>query len=269
MTAAVLLALAAAALGAEPRPLPAGSPPEVIIAATRVHVFADEALESDYLRLLARPGLVLWLSTRSNTLKASTLDTLALFQESWVELRSPINPAALSQLNRLPRTGIMLGPSSVKDARVLGPRRVAVRWNQPLDDVSAQLLARARPAWVFWTPPAEVDALSWGLFKKLPGRKLFAPPAGSPHVPCVETDLPNEPALLEHATTLMSGQGASFPCGRGPWVELSPSAEPWVVQSVLVSTPSAELRVVIGADQKASVALRKLLDVLGFKRPGQ
>jgi hypothetical protein len=269
VTVAVFLLLVATTLGAEPRPLPAGSPPQLITAATRVHVFADEALDSDYLRLLARPGVVLWLSTRTNTLKASTLDTLALFHESWVELRAPIDAAALAQLQRLPRTGIMLGPSSVKEARRLGPRRVAVRWNQALDEASAQLLVKARPAWVFWTPPSEVDALAWGLFKGVPGRKLFEPPPGSPRVACPKSEVPNEPALLEHATTLMSGQGASFPCGSGPWVDLSPAAESWVVQSVLVSSPSAELRIVIGADPKASVSLRKLLDELGFRRAGQ
>lgn len=85
-----LLALSTAALAQDQRPVPAGSPDALIGRSVPVHVVASEELEPDVLRALARPGVTLWLTTRSNTLRESTLDTLNRFEASWVQLRLPL-----------------------------------------------------------------------------------------------------------------------------------------------------------------------------------
>src|SRR6266700_7350782 len=85
------VALAAAAWAGEPqRPLPPNAPTALAPQGTRVHVKASEDLDPDRLRALARPGVTVWLSTRSNLLKVSTMENLNRFDGAFIQLRAPV-----------------------------------------------------------------------------------------------------------------------------------------------------------------------------------
>ncbi|MHB8878917.1 MAG: hypothetical protein ACYC8T_34885, partial [Myxococcaceae bacterium] len=148
----------------------------------RLSVLASEDLDPDRLRPLSRPGVTLWLSTRSNTLRESTVENLARFAEAWVQLRPPLTRAQAHGLSRAPRAGALLfaGDLGGEGLHLLGPRRLAVQLTGALDESLAARLAAARPQVTYWEPQEEVDLLSFALFRQLPGRKIVRPTAAPP-----------------------------------------------------------------------------------------
>lgn len=237
-------------------------PPGVL----RLHVVASEALDSDHLRLLARPGVTLWLTTDGNTLKESVIDTLQRFERAWVQLRSPLRPADLQQLARSPRTGLWFDFTPGRVAPALATSRpVALGFRGPLESADAALLARWRPTWLSWAPPPDVDLLQWGAFRQLPGRRVVVSAPVEPWpAPCT-TQHPGQ--ALELVLPANPGDAlAAFPCARGSVLEVPPEVEPRVVTALLARDPSLELRIRLEASQARSVRTRKLLEALGLGR---
>jgi hypothetical protein len=56
----------------------------------------------------------------------------------------------------------------------------------------------------------------------------------------------------------------AFPCGKGARIRASADTEAWVVQSVHVRDPSAELELEVGADLAKVRKARQLFDALGL-----
>jgi hypothetical protein len=250
-----------AAWGQDQRPLPRQAPEPLVAPALRVSVEADEDLDPDRLRELARPGVVLYLRTRSNTLRDSTLENLARFDTAWVELRAPVRPFDLTALARLPGVGGWMALDALAGSPPL--RRLAVRVEGPLDEARLARLQRARPALVQWRPAEEPDLLQWALFRQVPGRRvLLADPAMLLAVRCAERSR-TEPAPELHVAQLLALSSDVFPCGLGTRVLLPPGSDRWLVQSILVRDPSAELVLQVGADAAAALQARALLEALG------
>jgi len=253
-------------MGAAPptplKPLPSRSPEVIAPPSLVVHVRAHEDLEPDSLRAFARPRVTLWLETKSNVLKASTLEHLKRFDSSFVRLRAPVNDGHVNGLAAAPRAGVWLDASQLEGkgiARVLGPRPLAVQLKGPLDEAGFDRLRKARPEWVEWTAPADVDVLAFSLLKQLPGRKLVTL---EPARACSGTD--DGPAARVHlATLLLLGSGA-FPCGRSPVVIVAADTDRWLIQSTVVKDPTAELELAVGADEAAAKKALQLLDELGL-----
>jgi hypothetical protein len=260
--AAVLLLLC---LSVDPRPLPQ-SAPALPPPNLKVNLLVREDLDSDHLRLLARPKVVLWLSTKSNVLSESVLVSLSRFEESWVQLKPPIAPANLTQLEKLPRAGLWVDAADLtgKGAeRLKGPRRIAVWFSGPLDEEKARAIEAVRPAWVVWKKSGPVDLLTWSLFKALPGKKLYQPETEQlTRTSCGERTDARAPAAWAHVSLLMAVAGDVFPCGKGGWVQLEPQSEPWIASSLLARDPSTELVFDVGGSEERSVATRRTLDVL-------
>lgn len=268
--ALVLLLAAGGALGQDQGPLPRGAPTELISRSLKVHLVVDEELDPDRLRALARPGVSVWVHTRSNTLRDSLLENLARFDEAWVALRPPLLPVDSAPFSRVPRLGAWLGLDALDLVGALpGARRVAVQLGEaPLDEATALRVARARPAHVSWAPRAPVDLLQWGLFLQVPGRKvLVATPAVLLALRCAGRSA-REPAVELHVAQLLAASSEVFPCGRGARVIVEPQVERWLVQSLTVRDPSVELTLELGADADRASATRTLLDELGFA-PGR
>lgn len=262
MGAAFLLCLL---LTVDPKPLPQ-SAPALPPPNLKVNVLAREDLDSDHLRLLARPKVVLWLSTRSNVLSESVLVSLSRFEESWVQLKPPFEPVNLTQLEKLPRAGLWVDAKDL-DARgagrLKGPRRIAVWFSGPLDEELARKIEVMRPAWVVWRKSGAVDLLSWSLFKSLPGKKLYQPETEQlTRTSCGERTDAREPGAWAHVTLLMAVAGDVFPCGKGGWVQLEPQSEPWIASSLLARDPSTELVFDVGPSEERSVMTRRTLDQL-------
>lgn len=260
--ACALLALFARAQ--DQRPLPRGAPPDFVPTAPRVHVRVHEELDPDRLRELARPGVTLWLATRSNTLRDSTLENVARFDAAWVQLRPPLEPVDARVFSKAPSAGAWLvGAEGLElGSRLPGARRFVVSIEGPLDEALLERLSRARPAELTWTPPAELDLLTWGQLKRLPGRRVIvAPPQLLLPVRCDERRA-GDPTLELHVASLLSLSSDVFPCGVGTRVVVQPGTEAWLLQSLLVRDPSVELVIDVGADPIRARGARALLDQL-------
>jgi hypothetical protein len=171
---AVAVVLAALLAQAPSGPGPSG----LTLPGYRLHLVVDESVDADALRALAGGGTVLWLRTRSNMLRDSTVEAVALFPEAYVLLRPPLLEAHADQLRRAPRAGAWLGAESLgKGAgwhHRLGPRPVAVDVRGPLDAEVARRVAALRPARVTWLPgEADATLAGWGELAQLPGAKLL------------------------------------------------------------------------------------------------
>ena len=267
LAAALLLVAAGAARAEDLRPLPKSAPQDQAAPAVRLHLLADDRLDPDALRALNREGVVLWLRTASNTLRESTLDTLAHFGDAWVQLRPPLRARDLEQLRRAPRAGVWIfaGPQDALPAVRPGPFRLALALRGPLDAPRLEEVARLGPAAVEWRPGGEVDLLAWSQFKNLPGRKwLVREPSELAPGACQGRDAPRDPALSVHLGAVLAAGTGAFPCGRGPRLRLGLDMEPWVAQAALVRDGSAELELDVGADLRAVGRARALLDALGL-----
>ncbi|MGV3620909.1 MAG: hypothetical protein ACO1OB_08830 [Archangium sp.] len=260
-TSSLVAALfAAVALAQNQRPLPREAPQTFIATAPRVHVIAHESLEVDRLRELARPNVTLWLRTDSNTLKKSTVENLQRFDSVWVQLRAPLKPVDAAVFARIPKAGAWLDSGSLSlVGRLPGARRVAVKVEGEPD---FDALRKARPAEVRWAPTSSLDLLSWSQFRSLPGRRVLAPAPGALlPVSCAERTSA-DPSVELHVASLLSLSSDVFPCGAGARVVIQPGAEPWLLQSLLVRDPSAELILDVGADGKRAVGAREVLERL-------
>ncbi len=250
-------------LGAAPlKPLPPRAPETIAPPSLRVHVRAHEDLEPDTLRSFARPRVTLWLETRSNVLRASTLENLRRFDAVFVRLRAPVTETQARALEAAPRAGVWLEATQLDGkglSRVLGPRPLAVKLDGALDEVVFERLVRAKPQWVEWAPPGDVDVMSFSLLKQLPGRKLVS---GLPPRACAASD--DGPAARAHLATLLSLSAAPFPCGASPVIVVALDTDHWLIQSTVVKDPTAELEISVGSDELAARKANRLLDELGF-----
>lgn len=255
--------LGGAALAQVQRPLPRGTPEDLLTHAVQVHVVVDDTLEVDRLRALARPNVTAWVHTKNNTLSEATVENLARFDEVFVELHAPLASVDVAQFRRLPRVGVWLEPAALSlAARLPGAHRVAVRL--PADafenDALIDQVAALRPALVTWSPTS-IDLLSWGRFKQLSGRKLVSGKGWAAIGSCGERS-PTEPAAELHLANLLAASGDVFPCGLGMRVVLEPSVDLWLVQSLVSRNPSVELVFEVGGDAERASAVRVLLDAL-------
>jgi hypothetical protein len=112
-----------------------------------LHVKVSEDLAPDALATLAGRGVVLWVQTRSNTLRASLLERLALFDRAFVQVRPPMREGDLAQLSRLPRVGLWVRTDSETPGLALlrGARPFALEWTGPWTPASAQVTRALRP----------------------------------------------------------------------------------------------------------------------------
>ena len=227
-----------------------------------MHVRVHEDLDPDRLRDLARPGVTLWLSTRSNTLRASTLENVARFDTAWVQLRAPLVPSDARAFSKVPSAGAWVSVNSLKAASRF--RRVAVTLEGPLDEAVIAKVSAARPAEVRWSPTGPIDLLAWGELRSLPGRRVVAAePQRLLPVKC-ERRSAGDPSTELHVASLLALSSDVYPCGTGTRVVVQPQVETWLLQSMIVRDPSVELVVEVGAESARAVATRGLLERLGL-----
>ena len=171
------------------------------------------------------------------------------------------------QLSKVPRAGLWIDAKDLDGARrVLGPRRLAINLQGPLDSALFETHSRLRPAETLWHAPAEVDLLSWGFFRQLPGRKILARGGAEPWpVECPADPGDGEPTVQTQLQAAVRAPARVFPCGRGPRIEIPLDADRAGLQSLLVREPSTELVIVLGDDPRLVSKARRLLDDLGLK----
>lgn len=227
----------------------APAPTELVLTGYRLHLVVDESVAADTLRALAGSGTVLWLRTRSNTLRDSTIEALALFPEAYVQLRTPLTEEHIRQLRKAPRVGAWLEAQTLTGPGLhwLGPRRSAVEIRGALDTELIRRLRALRPSWIIWMPGAsDVSLEAWGSFAQLPGRKLLSL-AGAMGSLCPE--LPWRGALATVSLRAEEGTVAET-CGLGRRVVMRGFPEDTALVSLLSRDPSAELEVEAGPGER-------------------
>lgn len=235
------------------------SPDALVIAGHRVHVHASEELHPDALAGLARPGVTLWLHTRSNALFPATVERLRRFSEAWVQLRAPVLPAHALSLSRAPNAGVWLRDARArpKDVARLGVRRVAVDVSGAFDDGAADRVQGAsRVQWV----PHELDVDGFGRFLQLraTGAVVLAANAAVP-----TCDVAAEAtARATFVVDTLEAALAAARCGAKVRLRVDPGVPNEVLVRLFRASPDAQLEVHVGADQRKAMRTRQLLERL-------
>jgi hypothetical protein len=223
----------------------APAPPQLVLSGYRLHLIADESMPAEELRTLAGSGTVLWLRTRSNMLRESTVEALALFPEVYVQLRPPLKEEHVRQFRKVPRVGAWLDARTLVGPGLhrLGSRRIAVELRGALDAELARRLGGLRPSRVHWSPGTwEVSLEAWGLFAQLPGGKLLS--LGGPlGASCPE--LPLRGALATVALRREEGTGEAS-CGLGQRIVMKGFPEEAALVALLGRAPDTELELEVG-----------------------
>lgn len=250
-----------ALLAQAPSGPPAARSPEAwAIPGHRVHVIASESLNPDSLGALARPGVVLWLETRSNALLPATVERLAGFEESWVQVRSPVLPAHAALLRKAHRAGIWVSGVEQLASTMgqLGVRRVALDHSGAIDESVFTRMQQARPARVQWRAPS-VDLSGFGRFLQLPGQKTLVVTTPSPS--CDQSPRSRLGEITVEVDSVASAQ-AMAACGWRVRVRVKPQVEDATLATLFRTVPNAELEVLVGSDERQAMAARRLLERL-------
>ncbi|WP_224246066.1 hypothetical protein [Hyalangium gracile] len=221
----------------------------LVLPGYRLHLVVDESVEADALRALAGSGTVLWLRTKSNTLRESTIEALARFPEAYVQLRPPLKEAHVRQLRGAPRVGAWLEAQALSGPGLhwLGSRRAAVEIRGGLDAELARRVGALRPSRILWLPGAsEVSLEAWGAFAQLPGSKLLAL-AGALGPPCPE--LPWRAALSTVSLRVEQGTGGET-CGLGQRVVMKGFPEEAALVALLGQERPTELELEVGTSPR-------------------
>ncbi|MBX5484953.1 MAG: hypothetical protein IRZ16_24310 [Myxococcaceae bacterium] len=224
-------------------------------------MFASEELDADALGALARPGVVLWLRTRSNTLSPAVSEKLRRFEEAWVEVRPPLRPTQLDALAKAPRAGLWLrnvadlGPAVTR----LGVRRLAVDVVGNLDEATGDRVRAAGVDRVRWSPAA-IDLESFARFAQMPAQKSLVLLRGA-SIPRCEARSVEVLAMVE-VLVPPPEVPALASCGFGARVPVEPDVDESVLSRIFQQMPTAELEVQVGADDRRAMRTRQLLERL-------
>ena len=248
-------------IGAVVAALLAAAPTGWALPGYRVHLTASEDLEADRLRALARPEVVLWVTTRSNLLRASTAETVQQAGAAFVQMRPPLRSQDLPPLRG--RVGPWVAEAGLDVARTRrwSPGRLAVEVVGPLDAVVLDRVKALRPVAVRWRPAGWPEAAEWSRAGRLSGLEVVLPDVPVPGC---------EGVPKQHRLRLRVplARVETAPCSLPLRVELPADVEAARVVELLVARPDAELALAVGEDTAAADRVRRLLDALTATTPG-
>lgn len=223
-------------------------PADVAVPTLNVHVFASEELGPDALRKLARPSVTLWLDTKTNMLRESTMDVLRAGGASYVRVRPPLVEAHQRRFATL-RSGVWVDAAELSALSLhwVGTRPVAVEVNGTGDWAA---VSRVRPSFVFWAKPG-CDEGAWSAAKALKGR-----------VVTVEAT----PCAFAGPPVIASYRGAAPSTEKNPFIWIRPDAAPAQVRDLYVRNAATQLLVSVGERSGDVRKLAALLDAFERKR---
>lgn len=235
------------------------APAQVALPGYRLHLFASEELHPDALRLLTRPNVTLWLDTRSNMLRDSTLENLRRASESYVRFHPPVTDVQAKRFSGAAASGVWLDANELGGQGVyrLGGRALAVELSGAGEPAQWRKLQSARPSFTWWSAiPCEPTAFQ--SFRGLSGRKVMV----APSFDC-KLRPPDKARIAVRAADVKLPEGAN-PDQLIVWIRAD--ASPETVRTILVQHPNAELAVTVGANEQDARKLAVLLDALEQKK---
>jgi hypothetical protein len=243
---AVLAGLVLFAPGPEPLTLPG----------FRIHLELSEDLEPDRLEALARPGVVLWVQTRSNLLKRSVAERLGRAEASYVQLRPPLGEGVRQQFSGPVQPWVALEGLDVAAYRRWAPGGTAVEVAGALTEERLGRLRALRPQMVRWRPEEAPTGEEWARAARLAGLEVHA---AGPLAACVHPLKGAERIRLR--VPAAEADAAAAGCGFALRLEVSLATAEADVRTLLVQWPGAELWARVGneADAVAAASLVRLL----------
>jgi hypothetical protein len=243
---AALVWLALAGAGPEPLTLPG----------FRLHLQLSEDIEPDRLETLARPGVVLWVETRSNLLKRSVAERLGRSDASYVQLRPPPGEGVRQQFGGRVKPWVALEGLDIAAYRRWAPGGTAVELVGALTEERLASLRALHPLAVRWQPAAAPAPEEWARAQRLPGLEVHA------EAPLAACERPLKGAeRIRLRVPVAQADSSAAGCGFALRLEISPSISEQELQSLLVQSPGAELWARVGseADAGAAASLVRLL----------
>jgi hypothetical protein len=229
------------------------APEPLTLPGFRLHLVVSEDVEPDRFEALARPGVVLWLETRSNILKRSVAERLGRAEACYVRVRPPFAGDGVRQvLHGSVHPWVALEGLDVPSYRRWAPPGTAVEVMGPLSEERFGQLRALRPQAVLWQPGEAPTPEEWARASHLSG--LEVRPSGT-LPPCVRPLQRAERMRLRVPAVLAEASGTG--CGFALRLEIPLSLSEGELRAVLVQSPGAELwaEVVTEADASAAAAL--------------
>ncbi len=236
----------------------AASPgPEVLVLpGFRLHLETSEDVEPDRLEALARPGVVLWLRTRSNLVKRSVAERLGRAESSYVQVRQPLGAAVREQFGPRVHPLVALEGLDVSAFRRWAPVGTAVDVVGALSADGAQALQTLRPQAVRWQPDGEPTAEEWARTGGFHGLEVH-PTAG---LPACQRPFKGG-GRIRLRVPVQQAESSASGCGFALRLEVPVSITEAELKQLLVHFPGAELwtRVDNDTDAMAAAALVAVL----------
>lgn len=230
----------------------ATAPSAVPLPRVSVHVFASEELGPDLLRKLRRPSVTLWLDTRTNMLRDSTLEVLrAHGPHAFVKLKAPVLKAHQDQFATLP-SGLWLDAPTLAAGYPTwaGLHAVVLEVEGKEMETHSLQLERQRPAFIFWYRPDCGDA-SWETTRRL-----------TSHIVTVDAAACQQSSEF----VLPSYRGMAPSNARAPWIWIRPDSAPAQVRDLYARSLATQLLVSVGDRDQDVRKLTALLDELEGKK---
>lgn len=235
----------------------AGAAPEPLtLPGFRLHLELSEDIEPDRLEALARPGVVLWLETRSNLLKRSVAERLGRTDATYVRVRPPLGDGVWQQFAGRVQPWVVLEGLDVPAYRRWAPGGTAADVVGALSEEQLARLRALRPQAIRWRPEVVPTPEEWARTQRLSGLEVHP---GTPLVACARPWKGAERIRLRVPASEADSSAAG--CGFALRLEVPLTISEPELQALLVQTPGAELWARVGneADAGAAAALVRLL----------
>ncbi len=231
-------------------------PEALVLPGFRLHLETTEDVEPDRLEALARPGVVLWLRTRSNLVKRSVAERLGRAESSYVQVRQPLGAAVREQFG--PRVHPWVGLQGLDAAafRRWAPVGTAVDVVGALSVEGAQAVQTLRPQAVRWQPDGEPTPEEWMRAAGFHGLEVHPTAV----LPTCQRPLKGGARIRLRVPVQQAASSASG-CGFALRLEVPASISEPELKELLVRFPGAELWTHVDNDTDA-VAAAALVAVL-------
>lgn len=216
----------------------AGTVPEpLLLPGFRLHLTLSEDVEPDRLEALARPGVVLWLQTRSNLLKRSVAERLGRADASYVQVRPPLGqPGLEKQFTGRVHPWVALVGLDVQSYRRWAPGATAVEVEGSLSEERLAQLRALRASAVRWRPEEPPPPEEWARTAHLSGLEVRLPAA----LPACSRPLKGAERIRLRVPAALAESSAPG-CGFALRLEIPLSISEAELRELLVKFPGAEL----------------------------
>jgi len=227
----------------------AAGPEQLALPGFRLHVQAHEDLDVDQLGALARPGVVLWLETRTNLLRRSLAERIGRFESAYVQVRPPWTSAARAQFTPRVHPWVSEEGLDVAAYRRWAPAGTEVELTGELSEERLGWVLALHALGVRWRPAGAPTAEEWSRAARLPGLEVH--PSGL-LPPCERPVRRAERIRLR--IPVADAESSAPGCGFALRLEVPPSVGAGEVRALLVAHPGAELWVEVHDEADASAA---------------